>query len=305
MLNILKNHIIIISVLILAFILSACGPKYIPAPKTEKELLDSAITTFERLDTRRAREQFEELKFEYPGSINIAQIQFYIGMCSFLSKDYLSAEQEFRLIVRDFKKTETSYPSAYFYMLEAMFYQTSSAELDQEMTYTVLDEIERFLSIYPDHPEFSYLAKNMFFNLKERLAEKLYIAGYIYSRLTHFASAKKYFKMLEDEYPNSRWTIKGYYEWSNCALELEQFKIAKDKIDLCESKISTIKDRYKRDYNEPQKTDFIDKTIHLYGLIPFSNVSLMDEFVNTLNKDVKNLKKKIAKKKAQKANEKS
>ncbi len=287
------------------FILSACGPKYIPAPKSEVELLDSAVALFDRLETRNARLKFEELKFEYPGSINIAQIQFYIGMCSFLLKDYIVAEQELRLIVRDFPLDEPCYASAYFYMMEAMLYQTNPAELDQEMTYQVLDEVERFLSIYPDHPKFSYLAKNMHFSLKEKLAKKTFVEGYIYSRLGHFAAAKKYFRMLSLEYPDSRWTVKGRCEWARCAMELKEFSLAEKQLDTCISDLTKIPSRYERFYSEPQEIDFIDRIIHIFGLIPFDNSSMMQAFMADLQDDARSLKKKIERKKAVKANEKS
>ena len=85
-----------------------------------EDLLTEAKALYQRERFFKAQEQFEDIRFNYPGTPQIAEVQFYIGLCNFQLGEFLTAEQEFRTIVREFPEENPFSDDAFYYYKTAL-----------------------------------------------------------------------------------------------------------------------------------------------------------------------------------------
>jgi hypothetical protein len=78
--------------------------------------------------------------------------------------------------------------------------QTRPAPYDQEMTRRSIAQFERFLTLFPDHPNAAEI-KQYRLTARDRLAEKAFRNGRLYLKLHHWDPARYYFALVRSDYP--------------------------------------------------------------------------------------------------------
>jgi len=193
-------------------------------------LFEEAMRFFEKKKYVKALEIFEKIKFDFPGSDNIAVVQYHTGLCNYHMKHWQEAENEFQIINRDFNAFNYSEDNQ-FYLAMATFHQVLIPELDPYQTQSSIEEFEVFLTNFPNSTKLKE-AEEKLFELKEMLAKKDYLNGRLYRRMGNYASAVIYFKDFEKEFPQSKLLPLVKYETALCFFNQNELKKA---THLCDS----------------------------------------------------------------------
>ncbi|MBQ8099611.1 MAG: outer membrane protein assembly factor BamD [Bacteroidaceae bacterium] len=109
---------------------------------------------------------------------------FLLGMCKYYKGDMVTANDYFR-------KYYTTYTSgvhmeeAYFLAGKALYLSTPGPRLDQTDTYLAVTEFQNFLETFPDS-KFAPEARNLIFELQDKLVEKEYLSAQLYYNLGEY-----------------------------------------------------------------------------------------------------------------------
>jgi outer membrane protein assembly factor BamD len=242
-----------------------------------------------------ARQAYESLRFDYPGDDAMGEVQFYIGLCHYNLKDYLMAETEIRYFQRDFGESHLLYDDAYYWLCKSLFMQALPAKLDQTITSKVIEECGAFMEQLRNSeyvPEISLLRKEAL----ERLAEKEFTSGRQYRRMGYSSSSIHYFRLLEQEFPSSRWIAAARYEWARSLYEQKNYSDALAMTDSCNSAIKEIEDRDSPAFVRTEPYSAAYKFFHLFGLVSYEKRSTLGIYVDDLKKELAALIVKINKK---------
>jgi outer membrane protein assembly factor BamD (BamD/ComL family) len=260
------------------------------------DLLKEAKGLYENGKYDDARQKLEDIRFNYPGNAFIGEVQFYIGLCYFRLKDYLTAEQEFRTVTREFSRDHEFGDDALYYLCAALFQQARPARLDQGLTRRAVDEIDLFSDTYPKSP-FSDSVAAIRRQCTDRLAEKEFLSGRLYRRMGYTSAAIVYFQSLERDYPGSKWSVRGRYEWALSSYQQKKYDEALKNADTCRIKITRLEEAEAGRLNTPRTQTFFSRLVHLFGLIPHDPRSDLRIFVDEIKSDLSALSQKIEKKK--------
>jgi len=157
------------------------------------------------------------------------EAHYYLGLCYFQTNEWPSAATEFLIVTNEFAGS-VHVPDSHYWLGLSYWKEARGASYDQDYTHRALDEFERFIAQYPDHPRFAEV-KTARAEARARLAKKAYDNGRIYAKLGYYTPARSYFQVVQNEFPDTpwnSWAILGeaqawakqkYWEQSNAALE--------------------------------------------------------------------------------------
>jgi len=157
------------------------------------------------------------------------EAHYYLGLCYFQTNEWPSAATEFLIVINEFAGS-VHVPDSHYWLGLSYWKEARGASYDQDYTHRALDEFERFIAQYPDHPRFAEV-KTARAEARARLAKKAYDNGRIYAKLGYYTPARSYFRVVQNEFPDTpwnAWAILGeaqawakqkYWEESNAALE--------------------------------------------------------------------------------------
>ena len=277
--------------------LSGCGPRYVGPEPLVEDLLAEARQLYEREKYGEAKEKLEAIKFDHPGNPYIGEVQHFIGLCNFRLKDYPAAEQDFRTVVREFPAGEKYSDAAHYYLCLTLFKESLPPRLDQELTQKAIDETDGFLETRGEGA-FADSVKALRKTCVDKLAEKEFLAGQLYRRMGYTSSAIHYFKSLEKEYPDSRWCVRGRYEWALSYYLQRNYTDAEKIADTCGMKIAALVESEKQAMREIRKRGLFYRLVHGFGLVPYDERSGIRVFTDDLKTDLARLYRKIEKKKS-------
>jgi len=280
---------------VLSFILSACGPQYVGPEPLVEDLLSEAKKTYDDAKYGRALEQLEAIKFDHPGNSYIGEVQFYIGLCHYQLEDFPAAETDFRTVVRDFPASEPYSDNAHYHLCLTLIKESLPPRLDQELTRKAIEETDNFMDVHPQSA-FADSVRGLNRLCLEKLAEKEFLAGRLYRRMGYPSSAIHYFKALEQEYPDSRWCVRGRYEWALANYQLKNYENARQNVDTCALRLTMLEEKEQVAIRTVRFRGWFYKSIHLFGLVSYDTRSEMKIFVDDLKRDLTRLNRKIEKK---------
>ncbi|HEU4724414.1 MAG TPA: outer membrane protein assembly factor BamD [Candidatus Eisenbacteria bacterium] len=139
----------------------------------------------------------------YPGTERTDDALYYLGDAYFKMKDYALASGQFDRLLRDFPASVYE-ADARFYLARCDDLQSHGAMLDQTETERAITRYREFLGAHPDHPRAAEATARVA-ALRDRLAEKRFKSGRLYTRLREYDAAERYFRIVIAEYPESRW----------------------------------------------------------------------------------------------------
>jgi outer membrane protein assembly factor BamD len=117
--------------------------------------------------------------------------------------DYALAEAEYMDLVGDYPRSPLV-PEAEYKLGLSYYEQSLPAELDQGMTRQAIDQLEYFLSTYPES-ELVPSARERIQELHERLASKDYENAMLYLTLEKPRAARIYLEAVAQDYPDTVW----------------------------------------------------------------------------------------------------
>jgi outer membrane protein assembly factor BamD len=188
-----------------------------PVPQDAEQGLDQAIATMEAKHFRQAEDQFTFIIFNFPGSRQASDAQYYLAETYFQSKDYLQAQDEFDFYLKSFPngrfQEEATYKLAVSYLRSA-----PSHVRDQARTLKAQETINQFLEAYPDSP-LRPDAEKLLGDIAERLALREFDAAKIYYTSGEYKSARVYYDYVNETYPAERWPDAERYRFAVSLLE--------------------------------------------------------------------------------------
>ncbi len=140
----------------------------------------------------------------YPGTERTDDALFYLGDAYFRMDDYALASGQFDRLLRDFPASLYE-ADARFLLARCDDLQSHGAMLDQTETERAIGRYREFLESHPDHPRAAE-ARARVAALRDRLAEKRFKNGRLYTRLRQYEAADRYLLHVIATYPDSKWS---------------------------------------------------------------------------------------------------
>ena len=137
------------------------------------------------------------------GAPDLDEAHFLLGMSYIKREEWPLAATEFQVLVTDFADSPRL-ADAHYWLGIAYWKQTRSAPYDQDMTRRAMGQFDRFLTLFPEHPQAQEI-KQLRLTGRDRLAEKAYRNGRLYLKLHYWEPARYYFALVRTDYPESRW----------------------------------------------------------------------------------------------------
>lgn len=172
-------------------------------PKPSAERFQEGMKALDNGDYEKARQLFEVIVLQDPGSEYADDAQYYLGESYFRSEDYA-------LAALNFNRLRTSFPSSPFYKLAlyraAQSYDKSSLpfERDQKDTRYAIDQYDGFIKLYPgDTLVVEATARKL--ALRTKLAERDYSVAQMYTKNEDYKAALLYYNRVIDLYPDTEY----------------------------------------------------------------------------------------------------
>jgi outer membrane protein assembly factor BamD len=183
-------------------VLFGCSGSAKPAAPTSAEaLFDRAAGELATKHYTEASEDFERFTLEYPTHPKVQEARFHIGEAYLGKKEYVTAAAEFTRLATDYPSGGFA-DDARFKVCEAYSRLSPVVQLDQQYTKAAIDHCEALVTYYPTSelvPRAQEIAKA----LREKLAEKMLLAGEFYFRRRAYDSAILYFDSTLKDYPST------------------------------------------------------------------------------------------------------
>lgn len=144
---------------------------------------------------------FESLSFLTKGTERDDTVQYYWGLSNYSSKDYYTAETNFKQFVTNFPRSPFT-DSAQFLYINCLYRSTLRYELDQTPTYTAISAISEYIL---DHPTGANadICRHWLDELGERLDRKAYENARLYYTMEDYKAARVALKnVLKDDADN-------------------------------------------------------------------------------------------------------
>jgi outer membrane protein assembly factor BamD len=207
-------------VLVLLALAAAGCPKRAqlpPVPQDAQQAIDQATASLEAKHYRQAEDQFTFIIFNFPGSRQASDAQYYLAETYFRSKDYLQAQDEFDFYLKSFPNGRFQ-EDATFELAVSYLRSAPSHVRDQARALKAQEITNQFLETYPDSPRRPE-AEQLLGDIAERLALREFDAARIYYTSGEYKSALVYYKYVNGTYPAERWPGIERYRFAVSLLE--------------------------------------------------------------------------------------
>ena len=186
----------VIYYIVLVFFLGCAGNVSIDASLKNK--LDKAKALFEDEKYTKARDEFEYIIYNNPGSAVALTAQYYFAESLYMLENYDQASKEYDKFNMLSQNSELIARSK-FLICKCLYMLSSKSNKDQSQTEFTIDRIQYFLEEYPNtgHKD---ECESMIVKLRTKLAKKEIDAGKLYLRIDKYDSALIYFNLVMIEY---------------------------------------------------------------------------------------------------------
>jgi len=204
---------------VLALAVAGCPKRQqvAPPPTDAQQAIDEAIGELEAKRYRQAEDRFTVIIFNFPGSRQASDAQYYLAETYFRSQDYLMAQTEFDFYVRNFPNGRFQEEATY--KLAVSYLRSSPGHVrDQSRALKAREIIDQFLESYPDSP-LRPEAEKLLGDIGERLALREFDAARLYYTSGEYRSALAYYNYVSETYPAERWPGIERYRFAVSLLE--------------------------------------------------------------------------------------
>ena len=160
--------------------------------------LDKAKILFSDQKYSKAKEEFEYIIYNNPGSSVALSAQYYLAESLYMLKNYDQASKEYDKFNMLSQNSELIAKSK-FLICKCLYMMSSDSNKDQSQTTFTIDRIQYFLEEYPGtgHKD---ECESMIADLRTKLAKKEIDAGKLYLRIEKYDAALIYFNLVMLEY---------------------------------------------------------------------------------------------------------
>jgi outer membrane protein assembly factor BamD len=206
---------------LLALVLAAGCPKraqVVPVrPQDAQQAIDQAAGDLEARRYRQAADRFTFIIFNFPGSRQASDAQYYLAETYFRSADYAQAQSEFDFYLKSFPNSRFEEDATY--KLALSYLKSAPGHVrDQTRTLKAREVVDEFLDAYPESPLRSQ-AVQLRADVDKRLALKEFDAARLYYTSGEYKSALVYYDYVMQSYPAARWPGLEKYQFAVCLLE--------------------------------------------------------------------------------------
>jgi outer membrane protein assembly factor BamD len=200
----MKARTIIISVCMLVM-MASCATEYDKLLKGNDvpSKYAKAFELYEDGKFSKAAEMFESLSIATRGTAQDDTVQFYWAMSNYRYKDFVTAESNFNQFITVFPLSPFT-EDARFYYIDCLYRSTYRYELDQTPTYKALNELNRYMSLYPES-KYIIECTLMKDDLEERLDKKAFEAAHLYYHMEDYMAAHYALKNVLKEDAENRY----------------------------------------------------------------------------------------------------
>jgi outer membrane protein assembly factor BamD len=165
--------------------------------------LKKAKEYYEHKEYGRASQLYQELINIYRGTNRADQIYYYLAKSFYGQKDYTLASHYFRLLIKEFPRSEFSEESQ-FLIGYCLYLDSPNPRLDQKTTQEAIDALQLFLNIYANSSKIAEV-NSLIDKLREKLVYKSYLSGKLYYDLQDYRAAVISLTNSLKEYPDSKY----------------------------------------------------------------------------------------------------
>jgi len=173
------------------------------APAANSDQLRVAKQRYEQHDYTEAIELLKGYIQFQNGAPDLDEAHFLLGMCYVKRAEWPLATTEFQIVTTDFLDSPRL-ADAQYWLGTTYWKQSRAAPYDQDMTRRAIAQFERFLTLFPEHPQAAEI-KQFRLTARDRLAEKAFRNGRLYLKLHHWDPARYYFTLVRSDFPETRW----------------------------------------------------------------------------------------------------
>ena len=157
----------------------------------------------------KAKEQFQFIIYNNPGSTLAAKAQYYLAESYYYLENYYQASREYDKFTMISQNSELVAKSK-FLTCKCLYLLSSDSDKAQDDTQFTINRIQLFLEEYPNtgHKDECEL---MIHKLREKLAKKDIESGKLYLRMQKYKSALIYFNLVLSEYWDTSYTDEALY----------------------------------------------------------------------------------------------
>ena len=168
-----------------------------------------AETAFKDKKYSRAKEQFQFIIYNNPGSTIATKAQYYLAESYYYLENYDQASREYDKFTMISQNSELVAKSK-FLTCKCLYLLSSDSDKAQDDTQFTINRIQLFLEEYPStgHKDECEL---MIHKLREKLAKKDIDSGKLYLRMQKYKSALIYFNLVLVEYWDTSYTDEALY----------------------------------------------------------------------------------------------
>ena len=190
----------IIYLLFMIFVFNCAGNSIIN--DNLESSLNKGIELFNEKKYSKARDQFEFIIYNNPGSTFALKAQYYFAESLYMLENYHLASREYDKFIMLSQDSELVARSK-FLICKCLYKLSHEYNKDQDDTKFTIDKIQYFLEEYPNtsHKD---VCENMITDLRSKLALKEVESGKLYLRLEKYDSALIYFNLVLIEYYDTK-----------------------------------------------------------------------------------------------------
>lgn len=216
----MKNFTITVLVLSFCVVLFSCSGKGVKTQLAPRDQYNEAMEYYNKGKYFKAQMNLQKIIYSYPGQTFIDTAQFYLGMSLYEMGNRHEAIGEFHKLLSAYPVSDFA-DDAYYQIGECYFEESPHYALDQEDTYSAIDEFSMFINKFPNSP-FVSSAREKLNLLYDKLAKKMYKNGELYLKIGSYEPALEYFQQVRDNYPNTEWAKYAFYYSGEAQMKIDK-----------------------------------------------------------------------------------
>lgn len=189
----------------------------VPRPGTSREALEVGLDLLEQEDWKRAEEALTYVIFNFPGSRQASDAQYFLAESYFRRGDYVSARTEYDFYLKSFPNGRYQ-EDAYYKLAMSYFESAPSGSRDNSSINQARELLKDFLLLYPDS-ETRPRVEQALDRIAQRLAGQDFATARLYFKAQEYRSALVYYLHVAETLEPERWEPVEQLRLAVCHLE--------------------------------------------------------------------------------------